>query len=438
MSLRVGNWQSVRTKVAAQDPHLARLLDALSLDDEYRFYTACYPYGLSILKNSVFYLPGEDYSVISVHDMPEPIRSDLNYNINANGAGIIIRNKMEQFVMVEDRIVPFSVYGLGSLLGLTTVLDDLTKQQRFNDYGLWEITSGARSVFMLPKISDMLSFNKLKKIYQLEAKKPEHYTEHWSVFSEIARKRNCDWTFEVVFFSRKLIEKLKDPACDELKSYFLEYNRQFFGFWRNLFSWQVTFSRIECLRNLKQSAHLLDTAKHLFAVAAGIFPAFQPATDNSFMPRTLIQEIYLNEYGLKDYIPVIMQPSLSRPGEILYSSLGMPISVEYSPKSALSSSNINDLSELMGLLKRYVKELLSRDLDIARTNLYRIVQNNKFDFYHVNSEDRKDIQTVEALIARDPRFIQDARHGNEAFPVHSRFFKGCIALFNEKSIDKTL
>ena len=437
MTLSVGNWQSVREKVATHDPRLAALIDALSLDDEYRFYTARYPYGLTFLKSGLFYLPGDGYSLTAIHEMPEPIRSDLNYNVNGNAAGIITQNKMEQFVKVENRTIPFSVYGPGSLLGLTTALDDLTGQQRFNDFSVWEITSGARSVFMLPKISDMLSFNKIKKAYHLEAKKPEHYSEHWAIFSEIARKRNCDWTFEAVFFPRKLIEKLKDPACSTLESYFLEYNRQFFGYWRNLFSWQVTFSRIECLRNLKQSAHLLNTAKHLFALASGAFPAFKPATDDSFLPRRLIQEVYLNEYGLKDYIPVIMEPSELHPGEILYYSLSLPISVEYSPKSAAGSSNINDLEDLMGLLQRYTKELVSRDLDIAKTNLYQMAQNSHFDFYHVNPEGRTDIQTIDSLIARDPRFVHDARPGNDVFPMHSSFFKGCIALFKQNPIDKS-
>ena len=428
MTLSTGNWHSVKAKIAALNPHLATLIEALALDDSYRFYTARYPYGVPLLKQGVFYLPGEHYEVIAIEDMPEPIRSDLNYNQHGNPAGIVTENTMEQFVSLENRIVPFSVYGPGSALGLTSVLDDLTGQERFNDFSLWEITSGARSVFMLPKISDMLSFNKIKKTYHLAAKKPEHYSEHWSVFSEIARKRNCDWACEAIFFPRKLIEQLQDSSCRELKNYFLEVNRQFFGYWRNLFSWQVTFSRIECLRNLKQSAHLLDTAKHLFAVASGTFPAFQPATDERCLPRKMIQDVYLNEYGLKEYIPVIMEPTLFKPGQPLYYSLSLPIAVEYSPKSATGSSNINDLEELMGLLKRYVKELSSRDLNIARTNLYHMAQQNHFDFYHVNPEGRTDIQTIDALIAQDPRFIQDACPGNDVFPVHSSFFKGCIAL----------
>ena len=436
MTLSVGNWQSVRAKVAAHDSRLATLIDALSLDEEYRFYTARYPYGATFLKKGVFYLPTDGYALTMIQDMPEPIRSDLNYNVNGNPAGIITQNQMEQFVSVENRTVPFSVYGPGALLGLTTALDDLTGQQRFNDFSLWEITAGARSVFMLPKISDMLSFNKIKKAYHLEAQKPEHYSEHWAIFSEIARKRNSDWAFEVIFFPRKLIEKLKLPVGSALENYFLEYNRQFFGYWRNLFSWQVTFSRIECLRNLKQSAHLLDTAKHLFAIASGAFPAFKPSTDDSFLPRSLIQEVYLNEYGLKDYIPTIMEPSLLRPGEPLYYSLSLPISVEYSPKSATGSSNINDLEDLMGLIKRYVRELMSRDLNIEKTNLYHMVQNSHFDFYHVNPEGRNDIQTIDSLIAQDPRFSHDTRPGNDIFSMHSSFFKGCISLFKQNPVDK--
>jgi hypothetical protein len=428
MTLSVGNWQSVRAKIAALNPEFADLLDHLSLDDSYRFYTARYPYGVSILKEGIFYLPGEGYHLTPIHDVPDMIRSDLNYSESVNPAGIVTHNKMEQFVSLEDRIVPFSVYSPGDFLGLTSTLDDLTGQERFNDFNLWESTAGIRSVFMLPKISDMLSFNKLKKTYHLEAHKPEHYSEHWPIFKEIARKRNCDWFFEVVFLPRKLIEQLHDPAYSALRAYFLEVNRKFFGYWRNLFSWQVTFSRIECLRNLKQSAHLLDTAKHLFAIGAGAFPAFKPSTDDQGLPRHMLQEVYLNEYGLKDYIPVIMEPTLLHPQQALYYSLSLPTSVEYSPKSATKSSNINDLEELMGLLKRYIKELSSRNLNISKTNLYQTICNNHFDFYHVNPEGRTDIQTIDTLIERDPRFKHDARPGNNVFPMHSSFFKGCIAL----------
>lgn len=432
LKLEVLNWQAVRDDVSRVNPTTAAFLDKLSLDDSFRFYKVRYPYGCQILQYGRFYLPGENSELFSLQDVPNSIVEDLGYNDHGNPMGIITKNSMEQFVSVEDRVIPFTIMGPGTLLGLSTTLDKLTMPNNYASFFLWELTAGARSVFLIPKIYDQTSFKKIKRKYNLVTPQPEHLQKQWFLFRELAKQLQSSWHTEVIFFPKKIADSLKDPAWMDLRSYFLEVNRRTFEFWRNTFSWQITFSRIEKLRNLKNSAHILDTIKHLFALSTGVFVGFKPSTDDTALPFSLLKNIYLNDYGLEDYAPTFMEPAAFTHEDPIYYSLSYPTSVEYSPKATSASSNISDLDELSMVLAKYLKEIRSREFYIEGTPLARVPDSARFEFFHSNPSHYSTVQGIEHLIEADPRFAASQTPSNPSIAKNGTFFKGCIRISSNR------
>lgn len=425
------NWQNIRKDIARVNEPLSLLMDELALDDSFRFYKIRYKYGSRILQQGKVYLPTRNGELTPLSECAPQIIEDLNYNDLGNPIGVVLHNNFEMFVSLEDRVIPFTAFGPGTVIGLSTTLDKLTMPSNYASFFMWEFTAGTRSTFLLPKVSDRLGFERLKRKYALITPQSDELQKHWFLFRELAQKLNSPWYGELIFFPKKILDCLNDPVGIRLRNYFLESNRKVFEFWRNMFSWQVTFSRIEKLRNLKNSAHILDTIKHLFAISTGAFVAFRPANDDKSLPAKLIQEVYLNDYGLVDYIPTIMEPALFTHQEPVYYSLPYPTSVEYSPKAASGSSNIGDLEELLMVLSKFLKEIKSRDFHIDGTLLAQVPDQIRFDFYHTNPGSYANVQPIESLVAEDPRFKASATASNQEVSKSSSFFKGCIRIHSK-------
>ncbi|NEU34928.1 hypothetical protein GN156_30175, partial [bacterium LRH843] len=68
------------------------------------------------------------------------------------------------------------------------------------------------------------------------------------------------------------------------------------------------FSVIQNSRNLKPNPYLLDTAKHLFAIALGEVPGYAPQLDDEQLPLRVLQQAYVESYGMKKYVPTILAP----------------------------------------------------------------------------------------------------------------------------------
>jgi len=287
------------------------------------------------------------------------------------------------------------------------------------------LTSGVRSTFMLPSVTDTANHNQLAKRYGLLADKPQGLKDHWAIFKELAEKQNCDWRSEFMYFSNNWFKNLEDPAWMKLYNYFLKSNRLAYEFWRNFLSWQITFDQVEQSKNMKYSSYTLDTAKHLFAIAVGSLPGFRPATDESSLPRTLIQEAYLKGYGLKEYWPVIIEPahfSLANRQPIYYSA-NHPSLFQSDPNPP--KTIISFLDEVIRVVEKY-KDGISNDKFATATSLYKTARHVDFSFYHDRPKGYKNMHDVMLLPAEDPRFQPEKRRGK--FPKFAHFLTGCIKI----------
>jgi len=436
-SLQELTWQQAREAVIKVNPKFAKVVDEINPSKEYTVFRAIYPYGAEILKNAVLYLPNNNGELIAITDsnISNHVRESLDYNMQSNPASLVLKNSIELFITLDDRTVP-SLYGLvtpGKIFGTWRVLNP---QKALQSAFIWDMTAGARSLFMLPKISEAERHKKLKRAFQINADVPRTQMDHWYIFREIANHHSIttSWHTELLFFSKKWFEHLNDKAWMPFYYFLLTTAWQGTEFWRNQFFWDILFSTIQKNRNLKPSPYISDTVKYLFAIGVGSMPGFYPALDDISGPISILQNVYLDVYNLKQYAPIIMQPGMfslqdknCRP---VYYSLQFPTAADFSPKSRDRSSIITDLFEVKSLLAKYIIDILSDKFNLNGTPFYDFTKFGKFDYFHNNVELYSDMRESAEIPLEDTSF-QYKNVNNNSFPETSPFVRGCIRIFKK-------
>lgn len=431
-------WDKARKLLIKMIPDLVKIIDKISPSSEYKLYKVKYPFGATIFDKNESYLPTIDGNHVSFNDpsLPKALIKNLSYNPEtSNPVGIVLDKFSEFYLTVGNRIMPYSIVKPGELIGLARILDNADNKfidSKHLSFFMWELTSGARSILMLPKITENISYSRLKKAYDLTIDKPQNYENHWEVFREIAQKSNSEWKSEFLFFSNNWFSKLEDVAWIELYNYFLNSNRRSYGYWRNILSWQITFNMIEQERNLRLSSYTLDTAKHLFAIASGVFPGFEPATDDNSAPIALIKDAYINEYGLANYYPTIMQPAhfnLDSNNPVYY-SINYPTLAQCDPQAFTGKSAITLLDQLQHVIKTYKSSIAKNEFARA-TSLYTAAELVNFSYYHSDPESYTNINSTDAIAQEDERFLNNT---SRTFPKISSFLRGCVKISKKTNL----
>lgn len=434
-------WDEARESAKKVNPEFVAMIDELKPDDSCKLYHVKYPYGAQFLQSGEFFLPADNGELVPFVDerIPADVKADLSYNLNTNPVSMVLHNSIEMYMTLEDRIIPFSISGPGSIFGLWRVLDrpDHDRLSHASVF-MWDMTAGARSIFMLPKISEALAHNKLKQAMRISIDKPRDLLDHWKVFKEIATQPDFPepWHVEMLFFSKQWFERMFEAGWIKLHQYFLDKTWRGTEFWRNQFVWNLTFTRIQSMRKIKASSYIADIVKHALAVGTGAVPGFQPALDSSLAPINGLQQAYLDHYELKHYAPIIMVPHLfsaERSGPVYY-SLQFPTALELSPKTSGRSSAISDLYDVRSLVNKYLAQIQHESLNIEATPLFELSRAIEFDYYHSNVELYEGMKTSEQLINDDPAFAQimEKFPGRE-FPKNSAFVKGVISVHRKGS-----
>lgn len=432
-------WEQAREDVIRVNPEFANIIDELSPGKEYTLFKARYPYGSEILKRGDLCLPNGNGEIVPLHHptIADDMREKLNYNLDSNPVTLVLRNSLELFANLQDRTIP--LYGMipqGKIFGLWRILNPNRSHQ---PVFIWDMTAGARSIFMLPKISEAEKHKKLKKTFYVNADTPRSLICHWQVFREIANHPYFPqpWYAEVLFFSKKWFEHLNDPEWLKFNYYLLKSAWLGSEFWRNQFFWNLIFSIVQKIRDIKPSPYVTDTVKYLFAISVGELPGFAPALDDSCAPIQGIQKAYLEIYDLKSYAPIIMQPSLFDMNDskcrATYYSLQYPNAVELGPKSRSRSSLITDLYEIKSLLTKYLSELNSGQFNLEGTPLHNFIKLGGFDYFHDNAGPYYGIQESGEIPKDDDSFLAAFKNSkNNEFPSISTFVRGCIKISLKK------
>lgn len=428
-------WKDVRVEVAKINSELAKIIDEIDPDREYTVFKASYPFGSAILKGGHFYLPNQSGDLVPLHspEISASVQKKLGYNLGTNPVSMILKNTAEIFMILDDYTIP--LYGLispGKVMSTWRVLNKNSEAPAF----LWDMTAGARSIFMLPKISETAGYNRIRKEFHLHMEKPKTYLNHWEIFRSISQdsKFGETWATEIIFFSEKWFTNLNDKKWKNFKLYLLE--RAWFGseFFRNQFVWDLIFSLIQKQRNIKPSPYIVDTVKHLLAMGMGAFPGFVAAEDDSAGPIKRLQEIFTTIYRLNDYEPVVMHPYFlfdnDRP---IYYSLEYPTTIEFSPRSRESATKIHDLYDVQSLLSKCLMDVRSKNLNLSGTSLYDLPKNVQYDFFHTEILNYSGIRLSSEIPLEDSTFMLRAKNASKKFPAVNAFMRGCIRIMHKKS-----
>lgn len=428
-SLKEVSWADVADNVKAVNPNLYDIICEIDPGKKFRLYLAKLPYGTKTLRGGKFYIPNKEnqMTALSHQTVKQRIKDDLSYNVFSHPAALVLDKSFEIFLdkPISDEPVVLATVRPGSFIGLSKILAKQQHQPAF----VWDITSGSRSAFMLPKITQKRKIKRLRTELGINIEPPESKVDHWNIFAKIA---NCeygtDWHSSILYFSKSWFEKLEDTAWKKFKFYLRESTDNLLLNTGAFHIWDTVLSIILKHRDIRPSLYTNNTVRYLFQVASGLVPGFRPELSDTYLPVEHIQKVFTDIYRLETYFPVIMTANYldivdnTMP---LYTSLILPNFLD-TPKKKDASSNISETYEIKSLLDKYIYEIKNSNFNLKDTILYDYIVNYKIDAFHPNPERYTIIKNTNDIFKSDSRF-SDAKYSNGTEPaIYSSFFKGCF------------
>ena len=428
-------WNDVRKRVEAYNPTLCKIIDNLNPAKKLTLFKAKYSYGDEIIKKGKLHLPyNKSLLPIDSKDIPSHVSTKLGYNLGTNPVSMVLHNSIEIFMLIEQRTIP--LYGLISPGKIFSTSRILSVNTPFSPPFLWDMTAGARSIFMLPRISDYVGHSKIMQEFNVQLSPPEGLLDQWQLFREIIK--NCDlkspWYTEMLFFTDKWFEHLDDAAWKDFRLYLLQSAWESSEFWRNQFVWDLVFCVVQRIKNLKPNPYIADTVKHILAMSVGATPGFVPAIDDKAAPCKELEKIYSEVYQLKDYQPIVMHPHNFSLGEErpVYYSLQYPSTMEFSPKSKRTANKITDLREVRYVLDKYFLGIKQGILNVNGTPFQDICDTVKFDYFHTNTKKYEGIRDSSKIPSED-RHMKTVyeKATQKLFPENSPFIRGSVRIMKK-------
>jgi len=419
------SWSSIREDVLAINSSLTEVIDDLYPGKKYTFYRAKYSYGAKIVDKGQFYLPKKDKTLLSINDerIPDSIKNKIGYSYIP--LCLIMSRSNEVFVETNQRVVPLNFFYPGDMFGVFEVINQITQ---ISSEPLWSVTAGARTSFLLPRISDAIGHNKIRKEFNIQTKPPETLFDHFEIFKAIAAHSSevkDEWKNEVIIFTKEWFDDSNNKSAKLYKFLLMLCWKQLQLFRDTVESnlcWSK-FSEEMGNRNMKPRPYLVDMVKHLASIAHGAVVAFSPAVDSLAVPIDSIEKAYIDIYGLKNYFPTIMQPAKFNKRDPVYSSLSMPTLPESTPYMRNAPSIMDDERELKRLIQIF-SESVSR---YPRLTTDDPIYCTKYDFYHTDDDPFLEINNSRKIITEDERFLSNSeKFKNRVMCSNSPFFRGCI------------
>lgn len=428
------HWGDVRSSVQKYEPELCAIIDKLSPSKAYPIFKATYPFGAKIFENGIFRLPTKDKEkdTIAVTDSSIPVKLQRQLTYSDLPLGMVMDYGAEIYAELENGIFPVAYVKHGLHFGIWETFAPATPLT---------ITAGARSMFMLPKISDAERYRRLNN-YGVGFSIPFTPFDQWKTFVKLANHKNFPepWQCEVIFFSAPWMEKIKkDPAWSSFHFFVMQrlWSHTCYGHNKLMLdiAWDA-FSNLLTKRRMKPNTYLIDTVKHLTFIAEGIIPAFAPAVDNQAAPIDGLLKIYLDEYGLETYAPSLMIPhhfSLNTPSDYVYYSLQVPTYLESIPQSRIPTSTRASMVELIDLMDMFLCELLHGNLKSSSTyNVHSKLNHVQFDCFHSDDILEHGIYPSSDLPKEDKRLLyMPGERQKRKFCDKSTFARGCVRISNK-------
>src|SRR3990167_4417091 len=157
---------------------LLKIIDDISPSKKLTLVRVRYPYGSIIVQNDTLHLPvsGSKTVPLNSRELPSKWFDLLSYQ--SIPLGIITENTIEIFSETNEKIFSVALSGpnTGMELGIVEV---------FGSTAAYTVTSGARSLYMIPRISKTCSHKKLRREFGISSPPPKRLIDHWHIFKEL-------------------------------------------------------------------------------------------------------------------------------------------------------------------------------------------------------------------------------------------------------------
>lgn len=426
-------WAQARESIQPLNPVLCELIDQVNPGDM-PIYQLSYPFGSTIVHKGLFYAPNDQGNIVPITDssISNQIQSDLSYSENSLPAGIVLKNSYELYIDTDKKALPIVIPEPGSPFAWWRKFD---QKPAFHPNHLFSVQAGARSLFMLANIGDVMFHKNLRRDYNIHRPAPKRIEDQSEIFKEIAQYCQSDWRVELIAFSGQWIDHLlHDPSWQPLYLHLLKNTWESSKYERNMIFYDYALSCAQARRNLKPNPYIVDTAHHLLSITLGATPGFKPATDETLGPIRLIQQVYADCYRLKRYAPTMMHPThfnlLDTNSAPVYYSLQHPTTLRFSTPSRKEASTLHDLRELKYISSVFLDELQQQSLGIEDTVVGLIPKLAHLTFYHTKQDQHGEIELASTLINDDPRlngYLCDSPPSTN-FASNGSFLRGCIRL----------
>jgi len=433
--LEILTWQDAREGVKQVNPKLAAIIDNIDPDDSYKLYRVRYPFGSMIFTEGTVNIPNKSREIVPITHptISNEIREDLTYRTIP--MGLMLKKAGEVHFNLDHRLIPLTVISEGRLFGLWESLDPTYSY--FIQLS-WNMSSGVKSMFMLPKIAEASGYKRLQKTFGIRLNAPKQLKDQWLVFKKIANSPGfaSSWCSEVLYFSKKWFDTLNnDASWQSLKNHFYEIGWNQSMYWRSTITlkliWQQ-FAAITRRDNIKCGAYQLETLKHLISMGVGALPCFSANNKNDLVaPISKLQEVFLDIYEL-EYIPTIMFPQhLTMNGEKNsgYYSINEPTLIESVPKTREVLSIMQATRDIKELFESFKHEVMTNTLKVENTPIYYLINNANFEFIHTAPDSSGHLKTSSKLPISDPSLVNiTEKYKTRNFCCTSNFLRGCVRI----------
>lgn len=439
-SIKQVKWEEVRKRVQSVNPVLCAAID--ELDPKFPLFLAKYPFGKILFEKGKMQLP-------STRGTVEPIDSSailpsISSNLRRRSVpmSLMLKNTGEVFYEMPSRVISLNIFRPGDIFGLWENLDP---QQTYYVKWIWKVASGARSVYMLPKITEAISHKELQKKYGVRSHTPRSLLDHYQIFTEIANSKNFsqEWHSELLLFSDQWMDAaVKDPAWKSFYNMVLQDGWNQSLYWRNKVTFDIVweiFTDQLIKHNIKPNPYFVAIIKHLVLVGAGVLPAYAAAGDSCISaPVSGLQEAYLNDYKLKEYIPTIFIPHIfsQRDGFPAYYSLQQPSLLE----TALTYRNVQSIyaamPEIISLLDNFTNEALQGEIKSENTPIDKFPREVVCDYFHSDApldNNRGRVRHTSEMPEEDARLLVFPKgHRQRKFAATGHLIRGCVRFAAQK------
>lgn len=429
------SWKEVRDDVIKVNQRLGEIIDKLSPDDSFSLFKARYPFGSKIVDMGVLQLPGQDGKVHPINSPSIPSNMKDNLQRRSIPPALMLKKLGEMYYATSDRVICLNLFSPGFIFGLWENLDP---PKSYYVKSLWSVSSGARSLYLLPKITDAVSHKELRKKYGVRSHLPRNLTDQGQIFVEIAHSQafGHEWHSEILFFSDKWMDTAtKDPQWREFYNFMLQDGWNQSQYWRNKVTFDIiweSFINQLIRQNIKTNPYLVSIVKHIVLVGTGVLPAFSAATEDSVGPILGLQQVLIEDYKLRDYVPTFMQPQTFALEEqnlrFVYYSLQQPILLETQIVTRRLPSVLNVMPEIAFLVDAFNLEVNQGNIRADNTPITTFADRVICDYFHNEANgDISGIRSTSEMPKEDKALLNMPKEfAQRSFAETSRFIRGCI------------